>query len=64
MNRRNFLLACAGLTATPVLASMPYPKENLILATMKEMPIGGSITITKISESDWRIYGDIGERIK
>ena len=64
MNRRKFLLACAGLAATPALAEMPYPKERLILTTMKNMKVGESITVTKISETEWRIYGDIGERIK
>lgn len=64
MNRRNFLLACAGLAATPALASIPYPKEKLILTTLKNMKIGESITVTKISDTEWRLTGDISERIK
>ena len=64
MNRRNFLLACAGLATTPVLAHELQPTDQLVYMTIKNMKIGETITITKVNETQWHIYGDIGERFK
>ena len=64
MNRRNFLLAAAGLAATPVLAHELQPTDNLVYMTIKNMKIGETVTITKVNETQWHIYGDIGERLK
>lgn len=69
MNKREFLkkMSAAGVaTSIPItaLADTPYPTEKLILNTLKNMKVGDSITVIKISEENWRLIGNLPDRIK
>jgi len=63
MNKRKFLktMAAAGVAVgiSPLALAEEYSAEKHILNTLKRMPIGGTITVIKLSETDWRLIGDI-----
>lgn len=67
MNRRSFFAAALATSATMLTGCVAFVrngKQEHIVRIPKTTPVGGVITMVKIAEDKWILYGTASDRAR